>query len=184
MHCSSFSKTLAPGYRVGWATAGRFADRVRKLKLMSTLSAGIPVQAGIADYLENGAYDRHLRRLRSALHAQLGGNDRVHPALASSDVKFVHPVGGYFLWLEFPKAIDAMRLHQLAIRHGFSLAPGPIFSSTHAFDNCIRLNFGHPWTPRCDHAIRTLGELLEHPDVARTAGADAQNDLSGASSHR
>jgi DNA-binding transcriptional MocR family regulator len=165
MHCSSFSKTLAPGYRVGWATAGRFADRVRKLKLMSTLSAGIPVQAGIADYLENGAYDRHLRKLRAALHTQLDGMAESIRRWLPRDVKVTRPIGGYFVWLEFPKAIDAMRLHQLAIRHGFSLAPGPIFSSMHAFDNCIRLNFGHPWDRRCDHAIRTLGELLEHPGV-------------------
>ena len=71
MHCSSFSKTLAPGYRIGWVTAGRFASRVQRLKLMTTLSASSPAQAGIADYLEYGGYDRHLRKLRAALQAQL-----------------------------------------------------------------------------------------------------------------
>ncbi|OXH84219.1 GntR family transcriptional regulator, partial [Burkholderia multivorans] len=71
MHCSSFSKTLAPGYRIGWAAAGRFAEKVQRLKLMTTLSASIPAQAGIANYLEYGGYDRHLRKLRGALQAQL-----------------------------------------------------------------------------------------------------------------
>src|SRR6202051_1795345 len=71
MHCSSFSKTLAPGYRIGWTSAGRFTDKVQRLKLMTTLSASIPVQAGMADYLQHGGYDRHLRKVRNALRTQL-----------------------------------------------------------------------------------------------------------------
>src|SRR3984893_5296717 len=75
MHCSSFSKTLAPGYRIGWTSAGRFTDKVQRLKLMTTLSASIPVQAGMADYLQHGGYDKHLRKLRGALSQQLGEMD-------------------------------------------------------------------------------------------------------------
>ena len=163
MHCSSFSKTLAPGYRIGWASAGRFTDRVQRLKLMTTLSASIPVQAGIADYLQHGGYDRHLRKVRGALRSQL---QEMHAAILRwmpKGVRMAHPMGGYFIWLEFPEAIDAMELHRLAIEQGISLAPGPIFSATHAFQNCIRLNYGHPWSAPIDDAIRTLGKLVVHP---------------------
>jgi DNA-binding transcriptional MocR family regulator len=165
MHCGSFSKTLAPGYRIGWASAGRFTEKVQRLKLMTTLSASIPVQAGIADYLQHGGYDRHLRKVRGALRTQLQEMDASIRRWLPPGTRRIHPTGGYFIWLEFPEVIDAMALHRLAIERGISLAPGPIFSATHAFQNCIRLNFGHPWSAQIDDAIRTLAKLLVHPSV-------------------
>ncbi|AOJ10671.1 PLP-dependent aminotransferase family protein [Burkholderia mayonis] len=167
MHCSSFSKTLAPGYRIGWASAGRFAEKVRRLKLMTTLSASIPAQVGIADYLEHGGYDRHLRKLRGALRAQM---ERMNDALMRRlppDVHWTLPDGGYFLWLAFPDAIDAMELHREAIRRGVSVAPGPLFSAAHAFERCVRLNFGHPWSAGVDDAIRIVGELVAQPSLRK-----------------
>lgn len=62
MHCSSFSKSLAPGYRVGWVAAGRQATAVQRLKLMTTLSAATPSQQALSDHLAQGGYDRHLPR--------------------------------------------------------------------------------------------------------------------------
>jgi DNA-binding transcriptional MocR family regulator len=165
MHCGSFSKTLAPGYRIGWASAGRFTDRVQRLKLMTTLSASIPAQAGIADYLQHGGFDRHLRKVRGALRTQLHEMEASIQQWLPKGVRTANPTGGYFIWLEFPEAIDAMELHRLAIERGISLAPGPIFSATHAFQNCIRLNYGHPWSTHIADAIRTLGTLLVHPSV-------------------
>jgi DNA-binding transcriptional MocR family regulator len=165
MHCSSFSKTLAPGYRIGWAAAGRFAARVRRLKLMTTLSASVPAQAGLADYLEHGGYDRHLRKLRAALQSQLARMDEALARWLPPEVRWTRPSGGYFLWLELPGAVDAMALHQRALERGVGLAPGPIFSASHAFGHCVRLNFGHPWRAELDDAVRTLGALLTDPAV-------------------
>jgi DNA-binding transcriptional MocR family regulator len=165
MHCSSFSKTLAPGYRIGWASAGRFADRVRRLKLMTTLSACIPAQAGVADYLQNGGYDRHLRSLRGSLQSQLEQMETALRKWLPDSVRWVRPNGGYLLWLQLPESVNAMALHALASERGISIAPGPIFSATHAFQDCIRLNFGHPWNPRFEDAIRTLAGILDNPAV-------------------
>jgi DNA-binding transcriptional MocR family regulator len=161
MHCSSFSKTLAPGYRIGWAAAGGFADKVQRLKLMTTLSSSIPAQAGIADYLQHGGYDKHLRKLRAALRAQRDAMDAALRRWMPPSVCWTLPAGGYFVWLEFPDGIDALELHRLAIEQGFSLAPGPIFSVTRGFRNCVRLNFGHPWTAEIDRATRVLAELVQ-----------------------
>jgi DNA-binding transcriptional MocR family regulator len=165
MHCGSFSKTLAPGYRVGWASAGRFAARVQRLKLMTTLSASIPVQAGIADYLEHGGYERHLKKIRAAMQDQRSAMVDAIRRWLPAGTELSNPEGGYFLWLRFEEPIDAMALHRLAIDRGVSVAPGPIFSAAHAFENCIRLNYGHPWSPRIDQAVRTLGELIADPAV-------------------
>ncbi|MFM0736594.1 PLP-dependent aminotransferase family protein [Paraburkholderia xenovorans] len=161
MHCSSFSKTLAPGYRIGWVAAGRFTHKVQRLKLMTTLSASIPAQAGIADYLQHGGYDKHLRKLRTALRNQLAGMDALLRRWMPGDSQWTLPGGGYFLWLRLPSRVDAMKLHRLAIEHGVSIAPGPIFSARHVFQDYVRLNFGHPCDDRTAHAVKTLHSLFE-----------------------
>ncbi len=160
MHCTSLSKTLAPGYRLGWVAAGRFTDRVRRLKLMTTISTSIPIQAGIADYLQHGGFDKHLRKLRSALRAQLVVMEQAIEKWLPPGIDYFRPEGGYFLWLRLPEQIDAMQLHRLALEHGINITPGPIFSARHAYQNCVRLNFGHPWSPRIESAMQTLGDLL------------------------
>ncbi|MFG6158084.1 GntR family transcriptional regulator MpaR [Halomonas sp. 1390] len=160
MHCGSFSKCLAPGYRVGWVAGGRFAAAISRLKLMTTISPSIPAQAAIADYLQRGGYDRHLRTLRHALEAQqaamLASADRHFP----TGTRITRPDGGYFLWAEFPERVDSLRLFRMALDQGVSLAPGPIFSATQGFRHCARLSYGHPWTARSERAMETLGRLL------------------------
>ena len=161
MHCGSFSKSLAPGYRVGWVAGGRFHEQIARLKLMTSLSASVPAQAAIADYLQHGGYDRHLRKLRHALesqqHAMLAAVARHFP----DETRVTRPSGGYFLWLELPERIDALRLFQLALAQGISIAPGPIFSATRGFRHCLRLNHGHPWTTRSEKAMETLGRIIQ-----------------------
>ena len=159
LHCSSFSKCLAPGYRIGWATAGRYTQRVQRLKLSSTLSASSPAQGAIAEYLEQGGYDRHLRRLRETLQAQ---QDLMANAIARefpAGTRVTRPQGGFFLWLEMPAAVDALALHRQALARGISVAPGPIFSASGQFGNALRLNYGHPWDEAQATAIRALGEM-------------------------
>jgi len=154
MHCGSFAKSLAPGYRIGWVAAGRYAQKIERLKLMTSLCASMPAQAAIADYLQHGGYDRHLRKLRYALEEQqsamLAAIARYFPA----QTRVSQPAGGYFLWLELPPQMDSLKLFQMA------LAQGPIFSPTQRFRNCIRLNYGSPWTEDAEKAMETLGRIV------------------------
>lgn len=160
MHCGSFAKSLAPGYRIGWVAAGRFAQKVERLKLMTSLCASMPAQAAIADYLQHGGYDRHLRKLRNTLEdqlrAMLGAVTRYFPA----QTRVSPPSGGYFLWLELPEQVDALKVFHAALAQGISIAPGPIFSPTRRFRNCIRLNYGTPWTDTSETAMQTLGKII------------------------
>ncbi len=160
MHCGSFSKSLAPGYRIGWVAAGRFAQKIERLKLMTSLCASMPAQAAIADYLQHGGYDRHLRKLRYALEGQqanmLAAIARHFPA----QTRVSQPAGGYFLWLELPEQMDALKLFHMALAQGISIAPGPIFSPTRRFGNCIRLNYGSPWSEAAERAMETLGRII------------------------
>ena len=160
MHCSSFSKCLAPGYRVGWVAAGRFARQVARHKLTTTLTTCAPAQAALALYLEKGGYDRHLRVLRRTLATQ---QTVFMEAVARSfppGTRATRPKGGYFVWLELPEGVDAMQVHGAALARGISVAPGPIFSPQPGFANCIRLNYGHVWDARIEAALATLGQIV------------------------
>ncbi len=160
MHCGSFSKSLAPGYRVGWVAGGRYAEQISRLKLMTTISPSVPAQAAIADYLQHGGYDRHLRKLRHALEMQQGAMLASAARHFPASTRVTRPTGGYFLWFEFPERVDSLQLFQLALAQGISLAPGPIFSATRRFGNCARLNHGHPWDAGSERAMGTLGLIL------------------------
>ncbi|CDM39953.1 regulatory protein GntR, HTH:aminotransferase, class I and II [Ectopseudomonas oleovorans] len=160
MHCSSFSKSLAPGYRIGWVAGGRYAEQIARLKLMTTISPSVPAQAALADYLQHGGYDRHLRKLRHGLEMQqsamLASAARHFPA----STRVTRPAGGYFLWFEFPERLDSLQMLSLALAQGISLAPGPIFSASQGYRHCARLNYGHPWNPRSEQAMEVLGRLV------------------------
>lgn len=159
MHCSSFSKSLAPGYRVGWVAAGRFAQRIARLKLTTTLNTNVPAQIALADYLEGSGFDRHLRRLRRTLATQqeqyIGAIGRVFP----KGTRVTRPCGGYFLWVELPAGSDALKLQQRASQLGISTAPGPMFSASRGFGHCLRINAGHPLDARMENGLATLGRL-------------------------
>ena len=161
MHCSSFSKCLAPGFRVGWAAAGRFARQVERLKLTTSLAAAMPSQLALAEFLGQGGYERHLRQLRGALAAQQRQMLAEIEAHFPPGTRVTQPQGGYFLWVVLPESVDALKLHRLALAQGISIAPGPMFSAKRAFRNCIRLNYGHAWDARSAQAVAVLGALAK-----------------------
>ena len=159
MHCSSFSKSLAPGYRIGWVAAGREARRVARLKLTTTLNCNVPTQIGIAHYLERGGFDLHLRRLRTTLATQ---QEQYIAAVGESfppGTRVTRPAGGYFLWIELDRDVDALQLQRVASGLGISIAPGPMFSAGRGFRHCLRMNYGHPLDARMRAGVETLGRL-------------------------
>lgn len=160
MHVSSFSKCLAPGFRVGWVAAGRYADAIRRQKLSFSLATPVALQHALADYLKQGGYDRHLRTLRATLRAQQATLVADVEAHFPAGTRMAEPEGGYFLWLELPEGCDTLALHREALARGISIAPGPIFSAQREFRNFVRLNFGHPDTEAKREAVRVLGDLV------------------------
>jgi len=160
LHCSSFSKCLAPGYRVGWVAAGRFADQIHRIKLMSSLSTAIPSQLAIASYLETGGFDRHLRQMRLCLEENADTALRAIAQCFPSGTRVTRPQGGYFLWIELPPAFDALRLHRLALSEGISLAPGHLFSADQRFAHHLRINYGFHDRDELRRALERLGHLV------------------------
>jgi DNA-binding transcriptional MocR family regulator len=159
MHCSSFSKSLAPGYRLGWAAAGRFAREVERLKWMGTISVAVPSQAAVLEFLRHGGFDKHLRQLRSLLATQQALALRAIARHFPAGSRVTQPEGGYFLWVELPPGIDALELHRLAVSHNISIAPGHLFSADRRFRHHVRLNYGHPTPAQLQPALKTVGQL-------------------------
>jgi DNA-binding transcriptional MocR family regulator len=157
--CSSFSKTLAPGYRVGWVAAGRFHNQVKSLKLTNSMASTSLTQMAIANFLETGGYDRHLRKIRKIYASQV---EHMRSAIARhfpKGTKVTNPQGGFYVWVELPKHVSALALHRKALSAQISIAPGPIFSPKQKYENFVRLSCGLTWSPRVEDALITLGKL-------------------------
>jgi DNA-binding transcriptional MocR family regulator len=168
--CGSFSKTLAPGYRVGWVIPGAYRDRVLHLKLATTAATAMPPQLALASYLASGGYEQHLRRLRRSLQ---GTVDRFSFEIAErfpEGTRISRPAGGFLLWVQLPGGIDTVALQRHAVSRGLSVAPGPAFSASGAFPNYLRINAGHPWSERTRSALDLLAGLIAGELVPQVGG--------------
>lgn len=157
--CSSFSKTLAPGCRVGWTAPGRFKAQVERLKFMNTVANATLPQMVVAEFLQNGGYDHYLRKIRRAFATQVQVMTLAISKYFSGGTKVTRPTGGFVLWVELSKSVNALDLHRQALEKKISIAPGPIFSAKQRYQNFIRLNCGQPLSDRLEHALITLGRL-------------------------
>lgn len=160
LHCASVSKSLAPGYRIGWAIPGRFRERVIQLKRMNTVSTNTICQAAVAEFLSNGRFELHLRHLRKALHTQCLKYLQAISMYFPDDTRITRPGGGLVLWIELNRKINTYKLHKRLLKHHIGIAPGQIFSPQGRFENCFRISFGQPWSEKVDEGLKTIGKLI------------------------
>ncbi|MDA1063955.1 MAG: PLP-dependent aminotransferase family protein [Proteobacteria bacterium] len=158
--CGSFSKTVAPGYRIGWVVTTEYIDRIARLKRAFSCSSGLLQQLTLADFLTSGDYARHLKVLRPILKQNAERMSALVGEHFPAATRTSRPVGASVLWLEMPAGVDAAQLFDEAIAAGISIAPGQIFSPSNRYRNCLRLSYGHPWTEQTENAIRWLGQRV------------------------
>lgn len=164
IYCSSFSKTVAPGYRMGWMAPGRHMQRVLERKTALTLS-GLPLaQGAFADYLASGGYDRHVRRLRGVFRDNIERMTQAIGRFFPEGTRVSRPSGGFVLWVELPRRIDTRELFGAALERGVCFAPGDVFSATRRYSHCMRLSCGAPWSARIERAVETLGRMIQEPE--------------------
>lgn len=160
MLCTSFSKTVSPGLRVGFVAAGR---RAADIVLQKTLTSGKTnplTQHVIAGLMESRGFDVHLRTLRRRFAEQIA---RTRDAVArhfSAETRVTDPQGGFVLWLELSPEVDCTALHRRAVKEGIAFVPGELFSAGGQYRNCLRLACGQPWSGALEDAIRRLGKLV------------------------
>ncbi|MGN6315387.1 PLP-dependent aminotransferase family protein [Trinickia sp.] len=180
LHCGSFSKSLAPGLRLGWVAAGRYAARIEHARWLTMAPASVPVQCAIADYLEHGDYNRLLRKLRRDLAFLQSRMAAAVVRYFPKGTRMVRPPGGFFLWVELPDGVEAVRLFEMAEAHEIAIAPGAIFSCSSEFRHHIRLNYGRPWTPDVEKEIHTLGTLAKRAMVEQRPTRHIKRGISSA----
>jgi DNA-binding transcriptional MocR family regulator len=168
IYCSSFSKTVSPGLRIGWAAPGRYLDRMNFRKFATNQAAPSHPQRAMAHFLAEGQLERYLRNIRGRYQAHVARAIEAIRRSFPEEVRVSQPAGGYVIWVELPEDVDALELHETALGEGVSLAPGPIFSPSHKFRNCIRLNCAQPWDAVLEPALARIGALVRPPRPTRT----------------
>ena len=160
MLCSSFSKDISPGFRIGWVAPGRFKREVLCRKYATSYRTSVLPQLTIARFLESGGYEAHLRKIRRAYSQK---NMLMSQAILThfpEGTRITEPGGGFVLWVQLPGKLDSMALYHEALKAFIAIAPGYIFSPTRKFDDFIRLNAAC-WSDKAEVDIARLGRLVK-----------------------
>lgn len=159
--CSSFSKTLAPGLRVGWVVPGRYFDRVLHMKYISTGSTATQTQMAVAAFIRQGHYQPHLRRMRSFYQRNLETFTRRVRHHFPCGICMTRPQGGFLIWVELPEPFDAWQLNQDLRASGVQVAIGSLFSASGKYRNCLRLSYAQAFSEQIEKALEILGAAVE-----------------------
>lgn len=162
MTCSSFSKTAAPSYRVGWIIPGKYLEQARRVKRALSCTTPILQQWTISEYVSSGEYDRYLAILRRKLQYN---SERMRTLIAKyfpEDVCISKPQGGSVLWVRCRSYVDTDMIFDQAIEQGVSFAPGRIFSPMGHYHNYMRISYGIPWSDKLEQAVKILGDLVKN----------------------
>jgi DNA-binding transcriptional MocR family regulator len=160
MVCGGFSKTVAPSLRIGWCIPGKWIRDVVRMKAWMNIAAPTLPQLALAQFLQDGGYERHLRKVTKIYRQQVERMTELVAEHFPANTRITRPQGGFLLWVQLPEGVDSVDLHHRAIKQGISICPGVVFAATGKYRNCIRINCGLLWTPQVDQAIPTLGRLI------------------------
>ena len=161
LYCSSLSKSLAPGYRIGWTIPGKHYDKVLNHKSMHSVAVNTLSQYAMAHFLEKGRYSFHLKKLRKDLHANYLRYLQAFQLYFPSSIKLSQPSGGYVIWLQMDECIDGIDLYEKVIVEGISISPGQLFSFKGNYKNYVRMSFSSPWSDEVEMGMKKIGSILQ-----------------------
>lgn len=160
LHCSSFSKTLGAGFRIGWVHAGQFSEHIQHLQLMSTLSANSFIQSTLVDYLSHRHYEKHLKHLRHSLHRLKTEYYGYLSERLPKDFKIHYYPSGYFLWISLPTPLNADVIYEQLLQKRISIASGSLFDQTHQISNHLRINCSFELNEEMQQALDELIQCM------------------------
>lgn len=160
IHCNSFSKSLAPGMRIGWCVPGRFFDAIWHIKRISNIATSTAPQLAMVKYLKSHSYTPYIKNLRKILAHSVSSLRFWLAQSLPSGTKITNPEGGHVLWVECDPDLDSQKLFSEALKKKITLAPGTLFSASGLYGNCFRLNAGNPPTAVIKQAVEDLAGLI------------------------
>ncbi len=161
IHVSSFSKSLAPGYRVGWIEPGKYFDEILRQKIASSMATNTVPQLTVSHFLASGKFPRHIRKMNNSFKAQVETYTYQILRHFPEGTRVTRPQGGFVLWVEMPDKVDTLDMYPRALKEKISFSPGGIFSSQQKYNNCMRINCGFPWDSKFEKSIIRLGEIAK-----------------------
>lgn len=159
IYCSSLSKTLAPGWRIGWIAAGRYHTQVLQTRMAGDWAGTPLLEAATSEVLASGDYDRHLRWLKRRIAAGIRAVVARVEASFPPGTRLNVPAAGFLLWVELPQQVNALEVHRRALALGIGVSPGPLFSPGAELTHFLRLNCANEPTPRLLNAVEQIGAL-------------------------
>jgi len=161
IYCSSFSKTIAHGLRIGWMIVPhKLYQKIEHIKYATNLASPTLSQLALAEFLTRGNYERHLRSIRSKYAQQVQLFTQAIHHYFPSETRVSHPQGGFVIWVELNNKVDSLQLSHECLDHKISIAPGQVFSATQKYKNCLRLNCAQPWSPIIEQALNQIAKRL------------------------
>ena len=158
--CSSFSKSIAPGLRVGWVAPGRYHDKLLHMKY-ATSSFNVPsTQMAAATFVLEGHYHRHIRRMRQNYQRNLALYTCWIREYFPCEICITRPKGGFLLWIELPEQVDMVCVARQLCRMNIQVAAGSIFSASGKYRNCLRINCALPLSETYREALKQIGEAV------------------------
>lgn len=162
LYMSTFSKTLAPGFRLGWVVADKsVVDKLTVLKQSADLHTDNLAQFAVVEFLKNNDLDAHVKEI-SALYGKrkdlmVEGIKEYFPA----GVKYTNPEGGMFLWVEVPGVDDTVELFKECLKHNVAFVPGDPFYAGKPQPGAFRLNYSNMAEDKIKVGLKQLGEALQ-----------------------
>ena len=144
LYLSTFSKTVAPGFRTGWVVAPRaIRDKLVVAKQAADLHTSSFDQLVLERYLRDFDNARHVERVRAAYGERYTVMEEELERCLPSDFSWTRPEGGMFMWVEGPRAFDSYAVFPQALERKVAFVPGADFFPAGGGKNCMRLNFSN-----------------------------------------
>ncbi|HVK95129.1 MAG TPA: PLP-dependent aminotransferase family protein [Noviherbaspirillum sp.] len=161
LYCSSFSKVLTPGYRIGWCIPGKYRNEMLCDILARNISISSLPQVLLSEFIRKGYYGPHTKKLRELFSSYPKKIATLIERHFPAKTKVSQPTGGFVFWIELPAPINIDSLYETALANSISITPGTIFSTSDTTNRNFRICVGRRWTSQVEQAIIQLGALCK-----------------------